>query len=462
MTRAAAPARSTDAHPNPPGLPGAGLAAPVRAARAALLALAVPMLAAAVEAQAAAPAATAAATPAATAAATPAATAAADSPAPAASAGSGRPPASGDAAAESPWRFEVGGRIQLDHDRFDGLYSDDGERVAASYVRRASIEFKLYAFEHWKFGLELAPLADGAEVLDTLLVAWSGWPGVEVSAGRFKPDFSLEQATSSSWVTGIERSAIWDLAPDAAERSDSWGVELRTGGAHYHASVGLFAKPGGAQQSLRVAWAPLLQRDRVLHLGASYAHGAVGSGSGRIRTRLAVRGVSEDDRGNRVTLAKRQPGGFDDDHAAVLEFAYLHGPFSVQAELLQRRLVAAASMPPRSAFGQYLQLAWMLTGEMRRYRIDGARWRAPQPARPIGAWELFWRHDRLRVDGAPGLVGDARSSTRARVDVVGINWYATRDLRVSLNYLWGHADQIANDVGDSSGRALSLRLQFVF
>lgn len=363
--------------------------------------------------------------------------------------------------AERNWRFELGARIQLDQDRFDGVYSDFGQRVVETYLRRVRIEFSARAFEVWEFKLDVAPLEDGAAVLDTAVLSYAGFDSLRLSAGRFKPDFGLEQATSSKWVTGIERSSIWDLAPDAVEREDSWGFELRNVGARHHASVGWFDKPDGRAQVLRVAYAPLLHSARVLHLGASFSREGIDTSNGRIRTRLAVRGVTEGDQGHRVTLADKVKNGFDSDHAGVLELAYVHGAFSLQAEALQRRLGGVGSQPGRSARGQYLQLAWTLSGESRPYDIEGAKFKELRPSGQYGAWELFYRHDRLQVDGGPDLLPDGSSRTRARIDVLGLNWYLRRDLKLSLNQLWAHTDGPVNDAGDDRGRALSLRLQLL-
>ena len=374
------------------------------------------------------------------------------------------PMAQGETGGEPNWRFDIGARLQLDHDSFQGVYSRRGGRASDGYVRRARIELAARAFEVWKFGLDIAPLEDGAAILDSAVVAYSGFDALTISAGRFKPDFSLEEATSSKWVTGIERSAIWDLAPDAAERDGSWGLEVRTHGAHHHASAGLFNKPDARAQALRVAYAPLLQPGRVLHLGASLSREGIDASDGRIRTRLGVRGVTEDDRGQRATLARKVDGGFDSDRAGVLEFAFAHGPWSLQAEALQRRLGGAGGQASRTARGQYVQLAWTLTGEPRPYDIDGAKFKELRPTGPYGAWELFYRHDRLRVDSdaaADLLDDDDRRRTGARVDVLGLNWYARRNLRLSLNHLWTRTHGPFNDAGDDDGRALSLRVQLL-
>lgn len=366
--------------------------------------------------------------------------------------------------AEPAWSFDIGGRIQLDLDSFEGVYSETGERATETYLRRARIEFSGRAYEHLRFGLDVAPLENGSGRLDTLIVSYSGLGPLVISAGRFKPDFSLEEATSSKWVTGIERSAIWDLAPAAADRGGSWGLDLRTHGKHHHASVGVYDKPEQRALALRAVVAPLLAQSQVLHAGLSYSRENIDTTSnGRIRSRLGVRGVTETGRGNEVTLAPSAGGSaFDGDHAAVLEFAYVHGPYSVQSEYLQRRLAGTGAQPNRVARGQYVQFAYTLSGETRPYDIDGGKFEELRPANGSkGAWEVFYRHDRLAVKGEVDLLDPGQSRARARVHAVGVNWYVKRSLRLSANYLWGTTNGIVNDAGDDSGQALSLRLQLL-
>ena len=394
--------------------------------------------------------------------------------------GATAPVASIAAQALGPVEVSVGGRLQVDHDTFEGVYSDDGDSASTNYLRRGRIEFVARAFEHWRLDVEIAPLADEAsDVLDTAVIAYSGLaPGTRISLGRFKPDFSLEEATSSRWTTAIERSAIWDLAPAAADRSDSWGIELRHHGTLHHASIGAYNKPDGRARTVRLALAPLASGPSVLHVGAAYSRGANGPGDGEIRTRLGVRGVSESDVGNRIRLARGLDGdgnglgdvgpGFRSDRAWVLELAYAKGPLSFQAESLRRALDGTGGRPGRVARGHYLQLAYTFTGERRPYDIDGARFGGIRPANEtLGAWEVFLRHDRLRVTGERGLVAGSDGKTRASLHTVGLNWYASRKIRVSANYLWGRTGASANDAddndaGDTRGRAFSLRLQVLF
>lgn len=358
--------------------------------------------------------------------------------------------------------IELGGRLQLQHDVFDGVYSEAGRRREASYLRRARIEGsgRLPAELGWEVDVDLVP-GEGAQ-LKTAVLQWRKPARSRLRLGRFDPDFGLEQASSSNWTLAIERSAIWDLAGEVADIGKGHGLEFARQGRRSWLSVGVYDKRGAQGLVARAAFAvPAAQARgaRVLHLGLSLAAERLDDEDGRLRTRLGVRGVSEDAGGRRSSLAAALPGAarYTRQQLAVLEFAATSGPWSLQAEHLHRRLSGA--VPARVASAQYLQLAWTLSGEARSYDLDGARFGRIAPRAAYGALELVVRLDWLQARGQPGLLGDA-ARTRARVQLLGVNWYLDKTWRVSANLLRarGTAGAGAPAVGD----ALSLRLQARF
>lgn len=358
--------------------------------------------------------------------------------------------AAGAASAADPVAFE--GRLHLQHDSFDGVYADDGERHGAGYPRRARLGASLRLPQELKFAFDFDLDRGGRSSLHAASLEWRGWPAGTLRIGRFDPDFGLEQAVSSNWTSGIERSAVWDLSADVADIGEGHGLQFDATGERLYASLGAFDKPDAQGWVARSAFAPLREATRVLHLGVSLAAEQLDDENGRIRTRLGVRGVSESDAGQRATLADKLPGGgrYTRHRLAAVELAAVHGPWSLQAEALQRRLGGGGS-PPRSARGAYVQLAWTLTGESRPYKIEGAKFGRMDAADPrLGAWELVVRHDWLAASGA------ALGKGRARVALLGLNWYARRWLRVSANALR------AQDALGEAGNAASLRVQLMF
>lgn len=351
--------------------------------------------------------------------------------------------------------LQLGGRLHLQHDTFDGVYSEDGDRRRASYLRRARLEAsgRLPRRLAWELDLDLVP-GEGLRV-KTAALQWRKPQEGSLRLGRFDPDFGLEQASSSNWTTAIERSAIWDLSGDVADIGKGHGAQFARHGERVWASVGLHDKPAARGLVARAAFATAAGPVRVVHLGLSLAAERLDEENGRLRTRLGVRGVSEHEGGRRSSLAAALPGGahYRRQLVGALEFAAALGPFSLQAEHLQRRLRGGA--PARVARGEYLQLAWTVSGEPRPYDIDGAKFGRIAPSAAWGAVEIFLRLDRLRVHGESGL-----AARRARVQVLGVNAYFGKTWRASLDLLRVHG--LARDGRRAAGDAISLRLQARF
>ncbi len=356
------------------------------------------------------------------------------------------------AAPRLDWKLD--GRAQLDHARFDGVYTDTGASANAFYLRRVNLGATVRWHPQWRAAAELEADSDGDIALDSAFVGWAPRPGLQLRLGRIDPDFGLDQATSTSWTLGTERSALWDLAPDVADSNAGVGLRADGHGRRWHASGGLYDKRDHRALVARGVWMPAVGRGTVLQLGASAAHSGDWRGNGRIRTRLGVRGVSEDPAGRRSTLgaAAALPDAYRGDTAFGLEAAWQHGRWLLQAEALQRRLGAGDGVAARTARGAYVQAAWSITGEARRHDEERARFGR---ARPLdtrwGAWEVFGRIDQLGVQGG----GDAT------VHTVGVGWTAAEHWRALLNLHHGRSDD-ANAAGKRSGLGLSARVQAVF
>src|SRR5690606_4662279 len=258
---------------------------------------------------------------------------------------------------------------------------------------------------------------------DEVSLAYNGFAPVSIKVGRFDPEFGLEKATSSKWVTAQERTAAYDLVDWANGHNGGMGIQVSgAAGDSLYGSLGLFAKDASnaadagdstRQVNLRGGFAPLHEAGNVLHLGLNYARRDLSDTAfdGRIRSRLGMRGVSTDggqdagDNGNRLTLAGAEvtpSGAFGDDSAWGLEAAWAMGPFSLQGEYVSRSLEADDdAYRDIDADGYYLQAAYTLTGEPRGYKLG--RFDAVKPAnRQIGAWEVFYRYDHLSAEDDNG------------------------------------------------------------
>ncbi|MCL7463390.1 porin [Pseudomonas sp. NW5] len=364
--------------------------------------------------------------------------------------------------------FKLGGRLQADFDAFDGVYTRNGNRADEAYFRRAILELSGVAYGDWKYNFNVDFGESGNSKWDEASVTYTGLKPVNVKIGRFDPDFGLEKATSSKWVTTIERSAIYDLADWVNDKQDGMGIQVSGTTGMFYGSAGLNRAKGNEDAdgqnnntvNLRGVIAPMAESGNVLHFGLNYANRSVEDFDGRVRSRMNVRGTTEDSvNGNRPDFARGVAGEFDGDSAWGLEFAYAAGPFSVQSEYLKRDIDAKSGSlrRDREATGYNVQLAYTLTGEARGYKLDGGKFDSIKPAnKAIGAWEMVYRYDNLEAEES-GFI-----DSKAKIHTLGVNWYANEAVKVSANYLTASTDNLTNAAGDDDGDAISLRLQYAF
>ena len=377
---------------------------------------------------------------------------------------------------DKEFSFKINGRLQVDADSFDGFYTKNGERADETYLRRARLEISGVAFTDWGYTFE-RNFGDDSSNWRELAIHYNGWEPVQISVGRIRPTFGLEWATSSKWITAIERSALSDLAP-WVNSEEGEGIRVRTTVGMFHGEAGAYRQDGdmledenGANNTsfvLRGVIAPIVEKDQVLHLGASFGKRDLEEGYlERIRPRLSVRGTTEDRaNGNRATFGGTVTDG--SDQVWGLEAAYMIGPFSVQGEYRTRTVDAMEGFEDLEATGYNVQLAYTLTGESRSYKLDGGKFDKIKPEnKRTGAWEVFYRFEDITVDktgvlpsGYVGALDSAKAG--AKTHTVGVNWYANEAVKISANYLKTSVDDVVNANGDDDGDAISLRAQYVF
>jgi phosphate-selective porin OprO/OprP len=349
-------------------------------------------------------------------------------------------------------------RAQIDHGSFDGVYTRNGSSRSATYLRRGDVSGQLRWGRQWRAAAALQMDSDGKVELDLAALAYLPRDGLRLSAGRIDPDFGHDNAMSSSWSHGIERSAIWDLSSEVHDANGGLGLRVDAHGKGWHASGGLYDLRERHAFIARGVWLPSTQKGRVLQLGASVAVSGSADDDGRIRSRLAVRGVSEDGLGRRSTLAEAvsRPAGYEGDRQFGVEAAWQQGPVLLLAESLSRTLDARAGAPSRSASGLTATLAWSPTGQARRHSEEAARFGRPERAgTPWGAWEVFYRFDNLAARD------DQDGTRKATVHTLGTSWFADEHWRVMLNVHRATSDD-PNAVGERDGAGWALRLQGTF
>lgn len=405
------------------------------------------------------------------------------------------------ATTDKEFSFKLGGRVQADYSRFDGFYTRNGNTADAGYFRRAYLELGGVMFTDWAYQIayDFSHNSGGDNrsedgYFDEASLSYNGFKPVSIKVGRFDPEFGLEKATSSKWVTAPERNAAYDLVDWTNSHNGGLGIQVSgNAGDSLYGSFGVFAKDAvntaatttpvapavgdkdgdsTKQFNLRAVFAPLHDTGNVLHFGVNLAQRDLSDTAfdGRIRSRLGMRGVSTDGgqdagaNGNRLTLggnSNSPVGSYDTDRALGLEAAFATGPFSVQGEYIKRKVEAdAAAYQDIKADGYYAQVAYTLTGEARAYKLG--KFDAIKPSnKQIGAWELFYRYDHLSVDDDNGAFANI-SDIEAKVHNLGLNWYANESIKLSGTYVKAKVDNAQNVNGDDDGDGFVLRAQYVF
>jgi phosphate-selective porin OprO/OprP len=359
------------------------------------------------------------------------------------------------------YRFKLGGRVFFDGTVWDA--SQEIETVIGDDLRNGTRfrAARLYVageiYKHVVFKAEYDFANDvGTDFKDVYIgVQDVGIDGSAVLVGNNKVPFSLEELTSSRFITFMERGLPNMFAPSreaglhvAAPFLD--GRLLSAFSVTQTPDDDQFTHSGNeVNATARLAGLPYTGgEDRLVHLGASYSYAMLEDNEARYRQRPEV---SQSER-------FVDTGVFSADYSNTLgvEAAAVLGPFSIQGEYMRNFLDSEATNDP-SLWGYYTFASFFLTGEHRAYKVGEGRFDRVQVKRNFlasdggaGAWELALRYSYLNLndelaDG--GILSDVTA---------GVNWYLNPNTRVMFNYVYADLD----DVDDAN--AFTVRTQIDF
>jgi len=359
----------------------------------------------------------------------------------------------------------AGGRLQLDWAAFDqnaaGI-AQAGDALNGTEFRRARIYLKGDAFHNidYKIQFDFTGQTDFKDVYVTLKeLPWLG----NFRVGHFKEPWSLEEQTSSRFITFMERSLANAFSPGrniglmAFDWSENERITWAIGAfAQVNEDPPEFPPPGfddagGTAGTMRLTWLPWYDEPskgrRLLHLGLSCTYRDIAellpdAPAGTTRYRLRSRPEAH------LAPYIVSTGDIPDvDHVWGMnaETAWVHGPFSAQSEYVwwwvDRNEIGLD--PPTAAFdGGYVQLSYFLTGEHRTYDRHRGKFKRVKPrdnffrlcrdgriTTGFGAWEVAYRWSYLNLSDA-GIRGG-----RAVDHAFGLNWYLNPYTRVMFNYV---------------------------
>lgn len=327
--------------------------------------------------------------------------------------------------------IKIGGRIQVDAATYNG---DIAGHSDGTEIRRARLYAQGNLGKAWGYKLQY-DFADDT-VIDGLRDAYLDFTGFEsfkIRIGHTKESFSLQNMTSSKYVLFTERAL-----PIVFSRGRNLGLQVSHNDKNWSAAVGVYGRGvNGAELdndegfgvSSRITYAPINEKNRVLHLGASAAYRSTGSID---VLRFRIRPESH------LTNTRLVDTGFfdaDSYNRFVGEAAFISGPFHMQGEYYHTSVDRDISTNADLDFsGFYVEGGWFLTGESMNYKPSKGIYSRVTPKGivgkgGIGAWQVALRFSSLDLTDEDITGGEEENFT------LGLNWYATPNIRFAANYV---------------------------
>ena len=345
---------------------------------------------------------------------------------------------------DGKFQFRLDGRINL----AGALYSgNDNPLGNGMEVRRARLGLKP-VWGDWVAQFDIDFSGNEVDVKD-MWIGYNGFKNTMITFGNHKSQYSVEEVTSSRYITFLERALPNALVPDRR-----LGLSVAKWGKNWRVFGGLFGEEAGnvdetgeneaLNYNFRMNYVPILSANGFVHIGGSYGHSTpFANDEGRVRFRARPETHVADNR-------FLHTGWMDAESwdSFGLELAAAAGPVLVQGEYLGTSVKQIEA--PRANFsGYYAFASWMITGEKRPYSVEEGEPAGPiQPKnKKLGAFELAVRISNLNLNdmGADVMGGKADNVTLA------LNWRPYANLRFMVNYTFVNLDPYATGNDDYSG-----------
>jgi phosphate-selective porin OprO/OprP len=370
------------------------------------------------------------------------------------------------------FKMQLGGRLMADA----AWYNQDNVKLDGqngTEFRRARLFVKgtMYGVWHYKAQYDFA----ASDEIKDAYIRYTGFEPLRITVGQFKQPSSLEDLTSSKYITFMERAL-----PNAFATGRRIGLGVDRDTDHYTLAASVYGQNADSSSTgdegygvgARGTWAPWNEEGRVLHLGlwgAWEQPNDVDAGGGTTDQELRFRERPESHITSTRLVNTGEMSQVDNFTKYGLEAAAVMGPFSVQSEYISTTVQtddpAISSDPDFS--GWYVYGSWFLTGESRPYKhgtFGRVKPKSIVGAGGTGAWEVAVRYSSLDLHDSGVQGGEEDNIT------VGVNWYATSHVRFMANYIHANADpftqeaslNVAPNQNDDSPDIFQVRAQIDF
>ncbi|MEO2167812.1 MAG: porin [bacterium] len=353
---------------------------------------------------------------------------------------------------EGAFALKLGGRIQNDWAVLapSGTIQsefDEHSPITGGKIRRARLYLSGTLYKNFLFKAQYG--FAGARVgIKDLYLGIQNIPFIDtILVGHMKEPYSLEELTSTKYITFMERGAGATL--DAA-RNTGMTIYPRFFDNHLGVDLGAYLNTDGDASAftieseynitMRLYGLPRWQdegRD-MFYLGGSYSH------QFRNDDEVLYSGRPNTSFGPTLIATGDLPTNGND--LINVSAALVKGPFSAQAEY-SHSFVDSPSGPDPDFFSWYAEASWFLTGEHRPFNRKKGTFSQVKPALPFdlgpgsgwGAVQVAARYSQLDLDSGAVRGGQLNTTT------LGLNWYLNQAFRFTLNYVYSDRAPIGSE-----------------
>jgi phosphate-selective porin OprO/OprP len=391
--------------------------------------------------------------------------------------------------ADGAFTASIRGRLQWDAATYDqdpagplnedfrraGNTADENARARnladGNNFRRAQIGVEGTVFKDFGYSLSYQFGGSGVEEpgrIQDVYLEYKGIKGWRFRGGAFSPPVNLDDAAGSADTLFLERASASEIQRGIAGSEGRTGIGALGSGERWTASAVLTGNTIGVS-SLgdqlafvgRGTYLAINDPQLQLHLGANVTYVFEPADLGRdanpryplrLRDRPEIRvdGTRLIDTGNIDADSLVSPG---------VEVALRYKALLVQGEYIwyQINRVSTSTLSDPSFSGYYIQAAYTITGEPRRYNAQNGAFTNPRAAKyvggkddtsGIGAFEVAARYSvadlnyREGADGASTPVDGIRGGRQETV-TAGLNWYLNNAIRFSFDYQHVDVDRLS-------------------
>ena len=363
---------------------------------------------------------------------------------------------------DGAYAFAVGGRVQTDVN----FFFPNSEAGNGMEARRVRLKGYGKLAHDWKYKAEIDFSEYSKIDLTDGWLAYTGFDNVTIKVGHQKVPFSFQSENSSNWQTFQERAQTDAFIDTPYLGRRRMGLTVAYDDDLFYGRAGAFAaginEDGEFNQSFGTAARGLVSlvndKDQHFHVGGSVHYRDTTADDGvALRFKYhpeAHIGGTWIDSGSDLSE--------DSILAANAEIAGYLGPLHGQAEFTTMNVERTGGLTDLNFYSYYAEVGYFLTGEHMNWKQSAGQWKRVKVGHEVGnggvgAWEVAARYSHLDLsDGNFSAAGRTNNWTAA------LNWWATNNVALRLNYVFSDRDLVIDTLKDDFVHALTARAQVVF